>query len=68
MYNNKITPRLVIMPVTYRVMLDGISILDTEDFSLGVEYCLSWRKNHPHSNPRRIRLTERVYEESAGRM
>lgn len=46
------------MPVTYRVILDGVSILTTEDFALGVECCLTWRKNHPRSNQSRIRLTE----------
>lgn len=58
MSNTKFTPRFISMPVTYRVVLDGISVLTTEDFSLGIEYCLSWRKNHPRSNPRRIRLAE----------
>lgn len=58
MSNTKFTPRFISMPITYCVVLDGISILTTKDFSLGIECCLSWRKNHPHSNPRRIRLTE----------
>lgn len=58
MSNTKFTPRFISMPITYRVVLDGISILETVDFSLGIECCLSWRKNHPCSNPRRIRLTE----------
>lgn len=58
MSNTKFTPRFISMPVTYRVILDGVSILTTEDFTLGVECCLTWRKNHPRSNQSRIRLTE----------
>lgn len=65
MSNNKFTPRFVSMPITYCVVLDGISILTTKDFSLGVECCLSWRKNNPHSNPARICLTDRAYEEGS---
>lgn len=58
MSNTKFTPRFISMPITYRVVLDGITILENVDFSLGIECCLSWRKSHPRSNPRRIRLTE----------
>lgn len=58
MSNTKFIPRFISMPVTYRVILDGITILTTEDFALGVECCLTWRKNHPRSNPSRVHLTE----------
>lgn len=58
MSNTKFIPHFISMPVTYRVILDGISILTTEDFSLGIECCLTWRKNNPRKNPARIRLTE----------
>ena len=58
MSNTKFTPRFVTMPVTYYVVLDGIKILTTTDFTLGAECCTKWRENHPRSNPRRIRLTE----------
>lgn len=58
MSNTKFTPRFISMPITYRVILDGISILTTEDFSLGIECCLKWRENNPRKNPARIRLTE----------
>lgn len=68
MSNNKITPRFITMPITYCVVLDGITILTTRDYSLGAGCCLSWRKNNPRCNPGLIRLTEKVYEESTGRM
>lgn len=58
MSNTKFTPRFILMPITYSVVLDGISILTTEDIALGVECCLTWRKNNPRKNPARIRLTE----------
>ena len=58
MSNTKFTPRFISMPITYSVILDGISILTTEDFSIGIECCLTWRKNNPRKNPARIRLTE----------
>lgn len=58
MTNEKLPPRFVEMPVTYYVVLDGITILKTEDFLLGVDCCNSWRKNHPGCDPSRIRLTE----------
>lgn len=58
MSNTKFPTRFITMPITYSVVLDGISILTTRDFALGAECCRSWRKNNPRSNPGRIRLTE----------
>lgn len=68
MSNTKFTPRFITMPITYIVVLDGISILTTKDFALGAECCTKWRENHPRCNPGRIRLTEKVYEEGTSRV
>lgn len=58
MLNTEFVPRFIYPLINYSVRLDGIEVLRTTDFSLGVDYCLAWRRNHPRSNPARIRLVE----------
>lgn len=58
MSNKQFIPRFVYPTIVYSVRLDGVEIWSTTDFAFGVDYCLAWRRNHPRTNPRRIRLVE----------
>ena len=47
---------MVTPTIVYKVILDGVTIHETTDFSLGVDMCLAWRRNNPRLRPSRIRL------------
>lgn len=50
-------PRFERIPeVKYDVLLDGQLVRRVENYLCGLAMCITWRKNNPREDPKRIKL------------